>query len=116
MNLTVSWLVHKNCVVNTTVKHGKGSFKQFIREFNKYNWKYDGKEDALFDNDNKCIVFKDVLLFNDTGMIMVNPLEFWKVKRYVKKYKYKEGFKEKINWDSVEEKKESKGKVYEFKK
>ncbi len=101
-SVTVSWYIHILQVKTFCEKYGRASYKSFIREFNKYNWKDDIFSKSLFDRDNKSIFHASIIQFNNIGMIMRNPIDWCLVCLYVYNYgKNIEKKKEIYNWEEI---------------
>jgi hypothetical protein len=89
--VSTTWLVHISMVKGEDCDYGKGDFKAFKREFDKYNWSNDGFfENSLFDYHNGSKLHASIYKFNHKGMIMNNPIEYFKsvihIRRYCKKH------------------------------
>lgn len=100
--IIVPWSAHKNMTKSFSQKHGKINFKRFVEEFNKnkYNWKYDpNHKTSLFDYNTNSEIHASIIKFNDIGMIMRTPWDYWMTKFYIKKY-IKENFdtNQNYNW------------------
>lgn len=100
--LWVEWSTHLDMVNCNARNVGWGSYKDFKREFNKINWRW--KENfptSVFCNsyfdENYSQFHANIIMFNDKGMKIRNPISFILCKRYVKKH-IKNNLKVKVKW------------------
>ena len=98
----VDWTTHKDMVRDNTETYGYAGYKEFVREFHKVEWSYREQwGDSLFSQDtfsHEGYYHASIIKFNDRGMIIKNPIEYLRVRKYVKKY-IKENFgKTLVNW------------------
>lgn len=77
------WQVHIDMTKRNSDKYGYGNFDLFKREFVKYNWESKRWKDSLFDYNTNSQYHAGIIQFVGIGMIMRNPIDWIKVKRYV---------------------------------
>jgi hypothetical protein len=100
--LFIDWLIHVFAVSNSCSIYGWAGFKDFYREFKKYDW--DDKEwrGYLFDRKNGSRYFAGIIEFNNIGMIMRTPWDWVLVRIFV--WRYLRSIKPpRYNWSGKEE-------------
>lgn len=70
------------------IKNIKGNYKKFVEEFNKQNWEYNNYFESFFVydyNEWKQIskVHASIYMFNNIGMIIYNPIDFLRIKKFL---------------------------------
>lgn len=100
--LIVDWIIHISQTKCFSKHYGYGSFKDFRKQFQKYNWSNDNVfRYGLWDRENKCEFHASIVKFNDIGMILKNPIDWLLVRIFVFKY-VKNNFIEKpFDWSKV---------------
>ena len=89
----VPWIdygVHISQVKKLTKEYGKGDYKTFIKEFEKVDWQLgecDKKSLLYFSNGSiTSMICAGLIKFNEVGMIMKTPIDYWKMCSFLKKY------------------------------
>ena len=99
------YLTHISMCKNQDLPYGYGTFKDFIREFNKYNnWIVKSYEGSFFSGQEKNIdewlkyrIHADTITFDGKTMILY-PISYFKFKIWSrKKWKEMKGIK-RISW------------------
>lgn len=87
----INWDVHKDMVRSSTEFYDKAGYKRFVEEFNKVDWLpnlyFKG---SLQSKDSKNKYHASIIMFNGKGMIVNNPVSYFRVVRYVNRYIEKE--------------------------
>lgn len=97
----IGYLTHISMCKDQDLPYGYGTFKDFIREFNKYNnWIIKSYEGSFFsegDDWEKYCIHADIIMFDGKIMILY-PISYFKFKVWSKKkWKQMKGIK-KISW------------------
>jgi hypothetical protein len=84
----ISYSTHVYMVRRHSVRFGYGSFEQFKEQFFKIDsWTSQSKFDGSFFSDKTDSEYHaDIICFNNIGMIMNTPLDWFLVKRFMKKF------------------------------
>lgn len=82
----IPWQVHKSQVKNHCHTYGYANYQKFIEEMNKHKWEQRGWKDSLFDYQNKSEIHASVFKFEDKGMIMRTPVDYFRASVFIKKY------------------------------
>ncbi|TPF18038.1 hypothetical protein CBE79_04590 [Priestia megaterium] len=93
--------LHKDHIRDFKTDYGKAKYKDFVREFNKYEWSIDNSSicDVLKSNRDNCRVYDDIYKFRGKYMMMSNPIELLKCKLFFNR-EYKK-LKKGINYNTV---------------
>lgn len=91
--LYVPWGIHIEMVKENCKKWKWGSFKDFMKEFNKIEWKRDnyypcsffGPQNSFFSHQSQ--IHASIIKFNDMGMILY-PWSFLRFQFFLRKDKY----------------------------
>ena len=87
--VTTSHSVHRSMVINNCDVWDYGTFDEFVREYEKYEWETHGSfENSLFVKDYysskvKTRIHADIINFEGKGMVMSNIINYYKMKRFV---------------------------------
>ncbi|BDR74246.1 hypothetical protein K144316041_p20850 (plasmid) [Clostridium tetani] len=101
----IDYLTHISLCKDQDLPYGYGTFKDFIREFNKYNnWTVKSYEGSFFSGQEKNIdewpryrIHNSIIMFDGKIMILY-PISYFKFKVWgKKKWKQMKGIK-KISW------------------
>lgn len=88
--LSVDWLVHISMVKENGKAYGWASYKRFVEEFDKVDWKPDELfSGSLFSKENyshKDKIHANIIQFNNKGMIIYDPFSYLLTKFYIKKW------------------------------
>jgi hypothetical protein len=85
--LTIGWGVHISMVKGENIPQGWASFKKFKREFDKYNWQWDGFwNNSLFNYSQGGYLHASIFKFDHKGMKMTDPISFLLSCLYIRKY------------------------------
>lgn len=93
---SVNWNTHRFNTINKTNVWGYGNFKQFKKEFNKIEWRYD----SLFPSSFFCAdprgteIHAGVIKFNNKGMVLT-PLAYIPVHIFLYRMKKRTKFTKK---------------------
>lgn len=78
------WAMTKGC---TKQQWGYGNHKDFVREFNKHEWKNEGRGGtSLWDRENNCQIHAGIYKFNDIGMVLRTPWDFLMIRWFIRNY------------------------------
>jgi len=68
-------------------KYGRASYKIFMEEFCRRNWKQDHIfKTSLFDSETDSQLHAYIIEFDGIGMIMKNPIEYFRMRLFVRSY------------------------------
>lgn len=77
--------MHRTMTLKYSKIYGYGNFKLFIKEFNKTKWKIESEDEISFrDYKTDSQVANNIIKFNGMGMLILNPIEFLKVKWHIR--------------------------------
>ena len=83
--------VHKSIVINNCDFWDYGTFDEFVREYEKYEWEtYGGYENSLFvkdyySNKAKTRIHANIINFEGKGMVMNNIINYYRMKLFVRR-------------------------------
>lgn len=81
------WDIHRAMTKRYCRIYGIGTYNDFVREFIKYDWSYEGHDkSSIWDRNNGCKYHASIIEFNNVGMVMKTPWDLLRVKRFVKNY------------------------------
>ena len=95
----IDYLTHISSCKDEDLPYGYGSFKDFIREFNKYNnWITNSHRGDFFSEDyEKYYICANIIIFDGKVMILY-PISYFKFEIWnLKKWKEMKGIK-RISW------------------
>jgi len=74
-------------MVKSRKKYGRASYKIFMEEFYRCDWKQDTFfKKSLFDRETDSQLHAYIIEFDGIGMIMKNPIEYCKMRLFVRSY------------------------------
>lgn len=79
------YVVHIDMVKQHTEMYEYSSFDEFKNQFNKQSWDTLNSDDLISLN-HRSRIYAGIIEFNNIGMIMENPIEYLKAKRFITKY------------------------------
>jgi len=86
--IIIEYVLHRNVTKRSFDRYGKANFKRFKEEFEKFDWYYNPKSDKLYgkSGEYESKIYSDTYEFNDKGMLISNPIEFFRVKYFLRRY------------------------------
>jgi hypothetical protein len=83
VSITIEWTSHLSMTKKYADSYGWGGYREFKREFQRYQWVRSGKD--LLDRSNDCQLQNDIIKFDGVGMRIHNPLSYLLVTEFIKR-------------------------------
>lgn len=82
----IDWETHIEMTEKQGVDYGWGSFADFKREFDKYEWDSRGWKESGWDRENNSEFHASIVVFNGKGMLLKSPIDWYKASSYAKNH------------------------------
>jgi hypothetical protein len=84
--LIVPVLTHRDMTRTSTNYTVNRTYKDFVKAFHRFNWSTHGWKGSLFDDENNAKIHASIIMFSGVGMVLNNPIDYYRAKRYVRAY------------------------------